>query len=68
VSEIERLEAKRQAYDADEVSRGSALVLINHDGAVRIERGFIRPRTTKPQPEAEQPQEALRGGRSGWSR
>ncbi|MET4493715.1 ParB N-terminal domain-containing protein [Bradyrhizobium sp. LA7.1] len=61
-AEIERLEAKRQAYDADEVSRGGAFVLLNHDGAVRIERGFIRLADEKPQPEAEQTAEASVAG------
>ncbi len=53
-AEIERLEAKRQAYDPDDVARGGAFVILNHDGAVRIERGFIRPEDEKPQSEAEQ--------------
>lgn len=57
-AEIERLEAKRQAYDADEVARGGAFVLLNHDGAVRIERGFIRPADEKPHSEADQAAEA----------
>jgi ParB family transcriptional regulator, chromosome partitioning protein len=53
-AEIERLEAKRQAYDPDDVARGGAFVILNHDGMVRIERGFIRPGDEKPRPEAEQ--------------
>jgi ParB family transcriptional regulator, chromosome partitioning protein len=51
---IERLEAKRQAYDPDDIARGGAFVILNHDGMVRIERGFIRPGDEKPRPEAEQ--------------
>lgn len=53
-AEIERLEAKRQAYDPDDVARGGAFVILNHDGTVRIERGFIRPADEKPQAETEQ--------------
>ena len=37
-AEIERLEAKRQAYDPDTITRGGAFVILNHDGAVRIAR------------------------------
>ena len=53
-AEIERLEAKRQAYDPDTIARGGAFVILNHDGTVRIERGFIRTEDEKPQTEAEQ--------------
>ncbi|UQR64327.1 ParB/RepB/Spo0J family partition protein [Bradyrhizobium sp. C-145] len=53
-AEIERLEAKRQAYDADDIARSGAFVILNHDGTVRIERGFVRPGDEKPQSEAEQ--------------
>ncbi|MBR1187382.1 ParB N-terminal domain-containing protein [Bradyrhizobium sp. AUGA SZCCT0160] len=52
-AEIERLEAKRQAYDPDYIARGGAFVILNHDGTVRIERGFIRTEDEKPQGEAE---------------
>ncbi|ODM76791.1 ParB/RepB/Spo0J family partition protein [Bradyrhizobium elkanii] len=47
-AEIDRLEAKRQAYDAADVARGGAFVVLNHDGTVRVERGFIRPGDEKP--------------------
>jgi ParB family chromosome partitioning protein len=50
-AEIERLEAKRQAYDPADVARGGAFVVLNHDGTVRIERGFIRPGDEKPEAE-----------------
>jgi ParB family transcriptional regulator, chromosome partitioning protein len=52
-AEIERLEAKRQAYDPDNIARGGAFVILNHDGTVRIERGFIRTEDEKRQPETE---------------
>jgi len=61
-AEIERLEAKRQAYDPDDIARGGAFVILNHDGMVRIERGFIRPEDEKPKPEAEQAGEASAAG------
>lgn len=53
-AEIERLEAKRTAYDVDDIARGGAFVILNHDGTVRIERGFMRPGDEKPHPETGQ--------------
>ncbi|MET4489028.1 ParB N-terminal domain-containing protein [Bradyrhizobium sp. LA7.1] len=71
-AEIERLEAKRQAYDPDYIARGGAFVILNHDGTVRIERGFIRTEDEKPQSETEQAGDVSEGvdaersdGRSG---
>ena len=61
-AEIERLEAKRQAYDPDDVARGGAFVILNHDGTVRIERGFIRRGDERPQPQTEQTGEAGAAG------
>jgi ParB family chromosome partitioning protein len=61
-ADIERLEAKRQAYDPDDIARSGAFVILNHDGMVRIERGFIRPEDEKPRPEAEQAGEASVAG------
>jgi ParB family chromosome partitioning protein len=52
-AEIERLEAKRQAYDPANIARCGAFVILNHDGTVRIERGFIRAEDEKPGPEAQ---------------
>jgi ParB family chromosome partitioning protein len=51
-TKIEQLEAKRQAYDPGDVARGGAFVILNHDGTVRIERGFIRPGDEKSPAEA----------------
>jgi len=48
-AEIGRLEGRRQAYDPDHIARGGAFVILNHDGTVRIERGFIRPGDEQPQ-------------------
>ena len=50
-AEIERLEAKRQAYDPTDITRCGAFVILNHDGTVRIERGFVRAEDEKPEPE-----------------
>jgi len=50
-AEIERIDAKRRAYDADEIARGGVFVILNHDGTVRIERGFIRAEDEAPEPE-----------------
>jgi ParB family chromosome partitioning protein len=61
-ADIERLEAKRHAYDPDDIARGGAFVILNHDGTVRIERGFIRLEDEKPRPEAEQAGEASVAG------
>jgi ParB family chromosome partitioning protein len=52
-AEIERLAARRFAYDADAVARGGVFVVLNHDGTARIERGFIRPEDEAPNPEIE---------------
>ncbi|MBR0900689.1 ParB N-terminal domain-containing protein [Bradyrhizobium tropiciagri] len=57
-TEIERLAAKRQAYDPDDIVRGGAFVILNHDGTLRIERGFIRPEDEKPHAETGQDSEA----------
>ncbi|MCP1744033.1 hypothetical protein ABIF65_005700 [Bradyrhizobium japonicum] len=53
-TKIEQLEAKRQAYDPGDVARGGAFVILNHDGTIRIERGFIRPEDENPHAETEQ--------------
>ena len=51
-AEIERLEAKRMAYDAADIARCGAFVILNHDGTVRVERGFVRVEDERPEPEA----------------
>ncbi len=50
-AEIERIDAKRHAYDADEIARGGVFVILNHDGTARIERGFVRAEDEAPEPE-----------------
>lgn len=41
-AEIERLDAKRLAYDPQVIARSGVFVILNHDGSLRIERGFVR--------------------------
>jgi ParB family chromosome partitioning protein len=48
---IERIDALRHAYDADEIARGGVFVILSHDGEARIERGFIRAEDEKPETE-----------------
>jgi ParB family chromosome partitioning protein len=50
-AKIERLEAKRQAYDPADIARCGAFVILNHDGTVRIERGFVRAQDEEPEPQ-----------------
>lgn len=50
-AEIERIDGLRHTYDRDEIGRGGAFVVLNHDGTARIERGFIRPEDEAPEPE-----------------
>lgn len=50
-AEIERIDAMRHAYDAQEIARGGVFVVVAHDGQVRIERGFIRAEDEAPKPE-----------------
>ncbi|MER9140300.1 ParB/RepB/Spo0J family partition protein [Mesorhizobium sp. M0830] len=52
-ADIERIDALRHAYDPDVVSRGGVFVVLSHDGAARIERGFIRAEDEQVGPEAE---------------
>ncbi|MCQ8279973.1 ParB/Srx family N-terminal domain-containing protein [Acetobacteraceae bacterium KSS8] len=52
-AEIERIDAKRHAYDPDTIARSGVFVVLNHDGTARIERGFVRPEDEAPEPEAE---------------
>lgn len=50
-AEIERIDAKRHAYEADEIARGGVFVVLSHYGEARIERGFIRAEDVAPEPE-----------------
>ena len=42
-AEIERLSDQQQAYDPEDAARSGVFVVLNHDGIVRLERGFVRP-------------------------
>jgi ParB family chromosome partitioning protein len=46
--EIDRLSERQHVYDADDIGRSGVFVVLNHDGTVRIERGFIRAEDEKP--------------------
>ncbi|MCA1967498.1 MAG: ParB/RepB/Spo0J family partition protein [Rhizobium sp.] len=50
-AEIEHIDGRRHAYEADEIARGGVFVVLNHDGTARIERGFVRPEDEAPEPE-----------------
>ena len=57
-AEAGALSAQAYAYDAGEVARGGVFVTLNHDGTVRVERGFIRAEDevveeAEPEPEAQ---------------
>ena len=41
-AEIDAISDKRHAYDANVIAHGGVFVVLNHDGTVRIERGFVR--------------------------
>lgn len=41
--EIDAISEKRHAYDANVIAHGGVFVVLNHDGAPRLERGFVRP-------------------------
>lgn len=56
--EIDTISAQRSAYDPKVIANGGLFVILNHDGAARIERGFVRPEDEaladpRPEPEAE---------------
>jgi len=61
-AEIERIDAKRHAYDADEIARGGVIVVLSHDGEARIERGFIRAEDEAPEPEGAEDGETVIDG------
>ncbi len=46
-AEIERLAELQQAYDPEDVARGGVFVVLNQDGTVLLERGFVRPEDEK---------------------
>ena len=55
-TEIDAVSAKRSAYDPLVIANGGVFVILNHDGTVKIERGFVRPEDealADPQPEVQ---------------
>ncbi len=55
-AEIDAISDKRHAYDANVIAHGGVFVVLNHDGTVRIQRGFVRAEDealADPQPESE---------------
>ncbi|WP_407975891.1 ParB/RepB/Spo0J family partition protein [Brucella pseudogrignonensis] len=50
---MERIDAKREGYEPDQIARGGVFVTLNHDGTARIERGFVRPEDEEKEPEPE---------------
>lgn len=61
-AEIERIDGLRHAYDADDIARGGAFVVLNHEGTARIERGFIRAEDEAPEPEEAEDSETVIDG------
>jgi len=61
-AEMERIDALRHAYDADEIARGGVFVVLSHDGETRIERGFVRPEDETPEPDQAQDGETVIDG------
>ncbi|MFC3070486.1 ParB/RepB/Spo0J family partition protein [Phenylobacterium soli] len=53
------------AYDPEELARGGVFVVLGHDGAARIERGFIRPQDEPPAPGPEAAGEGEDAGAAG---
>lgn len=47
-AEIERIGAKRRAYDVSEIAHAGVFLSLSHDGTVRIERGFVRAEDDTP--------------------
>ncbi|WP_273728926.1 ParB N-terminal domain-containing protein [Brucella gallinifaecis] len=53
-TDMERIDAKREGYEPDQIARGGVFVTLSHDGTARIERGFVRPEDEEvPEPAEE---------------
>lgn len=61
-AEIEQIDAKRHAYDAQVIARGGVFVVLSHDGDARIERGFIRSDDEQPESEEAEDSETVIDG------
>jgi ParB family chromosome partitioning protein len=65
-AEIDRLSARQQVYDADDVARGGVFAVLNHDGTVRIERGFVRAEDERqPDPQVDDGEHVSTGAETG---
>ncbi|EXL02369.1 plasmid stablization protein ParB [Brucella anthropi] len=60
--DMERIDAKREGYEPDQIVRGGVFVTLNHDGTPRIERGFVRPEDEEKEPEPEEDKNAKDDG------
>ncbi|OCW57413.1 ParB/RepB/Spo0J family partition protein [Hoeflea olei] len=60
--EIQHIDAKRHAYNPDEIARGGAFFVVAHDGDVRIERGFIQAEDEALEPEEAEGGETVMDG------
>lgn len=61
-ADMERIDAKREGYEPDQIARGGVFVTLNHDGTARIEYGFVRPVDEEPEPEPEEDKNAKGDG------
>ena len=55
-AEIDAIGARRSAYDPNVIANGGVFVILNHDGTVKVERGFVRSEDealADPQPEVQ---------------
>ena len=50
---LAEIDAAARTFDPAEVARAGAFVSIGHDGALKVECGFVRPADEPPAPEAE---------------
>jgi len=56
---IEAIEERPFRYPPEEIARAGAFVSLDQSGALRIERGFVKPEDDSPVETAESPQDAV---------
>ncbi len=67
-TELDALEERERAFRPEDVARGGATITLTNGGALRIERGYIRPEDeaqAEPEPEGEQERDAEADGVEG---
>lgn len=67
-AELDALEERERAFRPEDVARGGATITFAYDGALRIERGYIRPEDepqAEPEPDGEERSEAEAGDPEG---